>query len=170
MKSLLTLIQHRHDLGQVAVRAFGTAAKDVAAYGGNPFLRFSNPQPSAIDHSPLLATLPETQVHQRAIPVLKQVSIITRNRIYSYEGLAHSLLKDCLSENSVYTVLSQVTTLPNGLRVATEHIPFAETATVGMWINSGSRFETDANNGVAHFLEHILFKGTKARKQLQATS
>jgi processing peptidase subunit beta len=56
-----------------------------------------------------------------------------------------------------------VTTLPNGLRVATEAIPFAETTTVGVWINSGSRFETDANNGVAHFLEHILFKGTKAR-------
>ena len=45
--------------------------------------------------------------------------------------------------------------------MATETIPFAETATVGLWINSGSRFETDANNGVAHFLEHILFKGTK---------
>lgn len=55
----------------------------------------------------------------------------------------------------------QVTTLPNGLRVATEANPYAETATVGIWINSGSRFETDANNGTAHFLEHILFKGTK---------
>jgi processing peptidase subunit beta len=55
----------------------------------------------------------------------------------------------------------QVTTLPNGLRVATEANPYAETATVGIWINSGSRFENDANNGTAHFLEHILFKGTK---------
>jgi hypothetical protein len=34
---------------------------------------------------------------------------------------------------------------------------------VGIWINSGSRFETAANNGTAHFLEHILFKGTKVR-------
>lgn len=58
---------------------------------------------------------------------------------------------------------TQVTTLPNGLRVATEKIPFAETATVGIWINSGSRFETDENNGTAHFLEHLLFKGTKRR-------
>lgn len=57
--------------------------------------------------------------------------------------------------------MTQITTLPNGLRVATESIPFAETTTIGVWINSGSRFETDANNGVAHFLEHILFKGTK---------
>jgi predicted Zn-dependent peptidase len=56
-----------------------------------------------------------------------------------------------------------VTTLSNGLRVATEANPYAETATVGIWINSGSRFETAANNGTAHFLEHILFKGTKVR-------
>lgn len=35
---------------------------------------------------------------------------------------------------------------------------------MGIWINSGSRFETDANNGTAHFLEHILFKGTKVCK------
>lgn len=57
-----------------------------------------------------------------------------------------------------------MTTLPNGLRVATEANPYAETATVGIWINSGSRFENDANNGTAHFLEHILFKGTKVGK------
>jgi processing peptidase subunit beta len=49
------------------------------------------------------------------------------------------------------------------MRVATEAIPYAETATVGVWINAGSRFETDANNGTAHFLEHLLFKGTKSR-------
>jgi mitochondrial-processing peptidase subunit beta len=66
------------------------------------------------------------------------------------------------SDSSLFAQSSgQVTTLPNGLRVATEHLPFAETATVGVWINSGSRFETDASNGAAHFLEHILFKGTK---------
>jgi predicted Zn-dependent peptidase len=58
-----------------------------------------------------------------------------------------------------------VSTLKNGLRVATEANPYAETATVGIWINSGSRFENDANNGTAHFLEHILFKGTKVRRR-----
>eukprot|EP00955_Chlamydomonas_euryale_P037713 350856-Chlamydomonas_euryale.AAC.11 len=58
---------------------------------------------------------------------------------------------------------AQVTTLPNGVRVATETIPGAETATVGVYINSGSRFETDATNGVANMLEHVLFKGTKKR-------
>ncbi len=55
----------------------------------------------------------------------------------------------------------QVTTLPNGMRVASETTPFAETATVGVWIDAGSRYETADNNGAAHFLEHMAFKGTK---------
>lgn len=62
------------------------------------------------------------------------------------------------------TLLSQkvqVTTLPSGLRVASETTPFAETAVVGVWIDAGSRYETAANNGAAHFLEHMAFKGTK---------
>jgi len=59
-----------------------------------------------------------------------------------------------------------VSTLPNSLRVASETTG-GETATVGMWIDTGSRYETDANNGVAHFLEHMAFKGTAKRSQLQ---
>ena len=59
-----------------------------------------------------------------------------------------------------------VTTLPNQLRVASESTG-GETATVGVWIDTGSRYETDANNGVAHFLEHMAFKGTSKRSQLQ---
>ena len=57
--------------------------------------------------------------------------------------------------------ISQVTTLPNGMRVASETTPFAETATVGVWIDAGSRYETAQNNGAAHFLEHMAFKGTQ---------
>jgi len=59
-----------------------------------------------------------------------------------------------------------VSTLPNQLRVASESTG-GETATVGMWIDTGSRYESDANNGVAHFLEHMAFKGTAKRSQLQ---
>jgi processing peptidase subunit beta len=59
---------------------------------------------------------------------------------------------------------TRVTTLPNGLRVATESNLAAKTATVGVWIDAGSRFETDESNGSAHFLEHMLFKGTERRK------
>ncbi|KAI9064625.1 LuxS/MPP-like metallohydrolase [Trametes sanguinea] len=61
----------------------------------------------------------------------------------------------------------QTTTLPNGLTVATETHPHAQTATVGVWIDAGSRAETDATNGTAHFLEHMAFKGTKRRSQHQ---
>ena len=56
-----------------------------------------------------------------------------------------------------------MTTLANGMRVATETTPHAETATVGVWIDAGSRYETAANNGTAHFLEHMAFKGTAKR-------
>ncbi|KAI4328783.1 hypothetical protein L6164_021113 [Bauhinia variegata] len=58
---------------------------------------------------------------------------------------------------------TRVTTLPNGLRVATESNLAAKTATVGVWIDAGSRFETDETNGTAHFLEHMIFKGTEKR-------
>jgi processing peptidase subunit beta len=47
--------------------------------------------------------------------------------------------------------------LDNGLRVATEDTG-APTATIGLWIDAGSRCEDEANNGVAHFLEHMAFK------------
>ncbi|KAK9105205.1 hypothetical protein Scep_022049 [Stephania cephalantha] len=58
---------------------------------------------------------------------------------------------------------TRVTTLPNGLRVATESNLAAKTATVGVWIDAGSRFETEETNGTAHFLEHMIFKGTERR-------
>jgi len=60
---------------------------------------------------------------------------------------------------------TEITTLPNGLTVATESHPHAQTATVGVWIDAGSRAETERTNGVAHFLEHMAFKGTNKRSQ-----
>jgi processing peptidase subunit beta len=61
---------------------------------------------------------------------------------------------------------TQVTALPNKFRVASEH-KHGETATVGVWIDAGSVWETAENNGVAHFLEHLAFKGTKNRTKEQ---
>lgn len=55
---------------------------------------------------------------------------------------------------------TQTTTLSNGLSVATEYSPYLQTATVGIWIDAGSRAETDATSGTAHFLEHLAFKVT----------
>lgn len=62
--------------------------------------------------------------------------------------------------------LTQISTLPNGLTVASEVIPHVDTATVGIWIDAGSRADTTVNSGTAHFLEHLSFKGTKKRTQL----
>ncbi|TEB30604.1 hypothetical protein FA13DRAFT_1733458 [Coprinellus micaceus] len=64
--------------------------------------------------------------------------------------------------NSPFT---EVSTLSNGLTVATEANPSAQTATVGVWIDAGSRAETDKTSGTAHFLEHMAFKGTGRRSQ-----
>lgn len=52
---------------------------------------------------------------------------------------------------------TRVTQIDNGIRVATEDNG-AQTATVGIWIDAGSRYENEENNGVAHFLEHMAFK------------
>ncbi|KAK0561722.1 Mitochondrial-processing peptidase subunit beta [Tilletia horrida] len=60
---------------------------------------------------------------------------------------------------------TQVSTLPNGLTVATQSNPAAQTATVGTWIDAGSRAESDQTSGTAHFLEHLAFKGTNKRSQ-----
>lgn len=57
----------------------------------------------------------------------------------------------------------RVTTLPNGLRVATDSMPHVETVSIGVWIGVGSRHEPAAANGVAHMVEHMLFKGTPSR-------
>lgn len=61
---------------------------------------------------------------------------------------------------------TQLSVLPNQMRVASESTG-GDTATVGVWIDAGSRHETEANNGVAHFLEHMAFKGTSKRSQMQ---
>jgi predicted Zn-dependent peptidase len=55
------------------------------------------------------------------------------------------------------------TTLDNGLTVISEIVPAVRSVSLGVWIKAGSRFETAENNGIAHFLEHMLFKGTKKR-------
>jgi mitochondrial-processing peptidase subunit beta len=55
--------------------------------------------------------------------------------------------------------------LDNGFRVGSETVLGSQTATIGVWIDSGSRYETAANSGAAHFLEHMTFKGTTKRTQ-----
>ena len=57
----------------------------------------------------------------------------------------------------------EMTTLANGLRVITEAMPHVRSVSVGIWIGSGSRRETAEQNGLSHFIEHMLFKGTTNR-------
>lgn len=54
-------------------------------------------------------------------------------------------------------------TLPNGVRILTEPVPYVRSAALGIWVGTGSRHETAGENGAAHFIEHMLFKGTKTR-------
>ncbi len=55
------------------------------------------------------------------------------------------------------------TTLPNGLHIVTERMPHVRSVSIGAWIASGSRLEAGPERGIAHFLEHMLFKGTHTR-------
>ncbi|MGB5557932.1 MAG: pitrilysin family protein [Paracoccaceae bacterium] len=61
----------------------------------------------------------------------------------------------------------QLHTLPNGFRIVTENMPSLESASIGLWIDAGGRHERLDQNGIAHFLEHMAFKGTKRRTALQ---
>lgn len=68
-----------------------------------------------------------------------------------------------MSESS----LTRVSTLSNGLRVVTRHMPGLHSAALGIWIGAGGRNERAEQNGIAHFLEHMAFKGTTIRTPLQ---
>jgi predicted Zn-dependent peptidase len=54
-------------------------------------------------------------------------------------------------------------TLDNGVRVIIEKIPTVRSVALGIWVGTGSRYEQPENNGISHFIEHMLFKGTKNR-------
>ena len=59
-----------------------------------------------------------------------------------------------------------VTTLDNGFRIVSEEMSGLKSASVGIWINTGGRNETLKQNGIAHFLEHMAFKGTRSRSAI----
>lgn len=57
--------------------------------------------------------------------------------------------------------------LSNGLRIVLEEIDYVNSVSVGLWVENGSRNEILENNGISHFIEHMLFKGTKNRSALE---
>ena len=68
-----------------------------------------------------------------------------------------------LTETRLETSQVRRTTLPGGLRVVTEYLPYVHSASVGVWVGVGSRDEGRSVAGAAHFLEHLLFKSTPTR-------
>src|SRR5262245_47913573 len=57
----------------------------------------------------------------------------------------------------------RTTRLPNGLTILTEHMPGLRSVTAGIWVRRGSRHESPELNGICHFIEHAVFKGTARR-------
>jgi len=72
---------------------------------------------------------------------------------------------DALYENGLLPEKSgyEKTILSNGIRVITETIPFLKSVSIGLWVMTGSRDEQPDENGISHFIEHLLFKGTERR-------
>ena len=74
------------------------------------------------------------------------------------------------SEHGIYTINQKAGAymydqikLKNGLTVIGERLPHFRSVSVGVWISAGSQYETREENGLSHFLEHMLFKGTEKR-------
>ncbi|MGH6665585.1 MAG: M16 family metallopeptidase, partial [Pseudolabrys sp.] len=61
----------------------------------------------------------------------------------------------------------ELTRLPSGLSVVTDAMPHLESASLGVWIGAGSRYENADEHGISHLLEHMAFKGTKRRTARQ---
>ena len=64
----------------------------------------------------------------------------------------------------------KIHTLSNGLTIIGEEIPYLKSITLGIWVNAGSRIEEENNAGISHFIEHMLFKGTKNRNSKELAS
>ena len=62
------------------------------------------------------------------------------------------------------------TVLPGGLRVVTESLPAVRSVALGIWVGVGSRDEDVAHAGATHYLEHLLFKGTRRRTALEISA
>jgi predicted Zn-dependent peptidase len=60
--------------------------------------------------------------------------------------------------------MHQKTVLPGGLRIVSEYMPHVKSVSLGVWVQNGTRDERPEENGVSHFIEHMMFKGTKRRK------
>ncbi|GMJ04101.1 hypothetical protein like AT3G02090 [Hibiscus trionum] len=149
IKQLLSLARrsHKPSYSFTAARSSSSAASSLAAAESK---EISPPPPTAMIYDRLaLAVKSNLQKLENPDP-----------RFLKY-GSPHPTLTS--HTHILSSPETKITTLPNGLRVATESTLSSRTATVGVWIDAGSRFETEETNGTAHFLEHMIFKGTEKR-------
>lgn len=75
-------------------------------------------------------------------------------------------LHSCTNGSSDLSLYKK-TILDNGVRIVTENIPYMRSVSIGIWVRCGSRLENQKLNGISHFIEHMLFKGTNRRSALQ---
>ncbi|PSS30503.1 Mitochondrial-processing peptidase subunit beta like [Actinidia chinensis var. chinensis] len=143
----------RHLLS-LARRAQRRTAPSIRSFSTSPAVT-SSPSPSP--------TSPNAMIYDRLAESVKHKLKQLENPDPRF--LQHNSPHPTLADHTsiLAAPLTRVTTLPSGLRIATESNLAAKTATVGVWIDAGSRFETDDTNGTAHFLEHMIFKGTEKR-------
>ncbi|XWS44378.1 hypothetical protein CRYUN_Cryun15aG0039900 [Craigia yunnanensis] len=143
-----------------------------------PYTSFSIVRSSSSAASPLAATATAESKELSPPPptamIYDRLSLSVKSKLQKLENSDPRFVKygspnpTLTSHNHILSSPeTKITTLPNGLRVATESTLSSHTATVGVWIDAGSRFETEETNGTAHFLEHMIFKGTEKRSARQ---
>jgi processing peptidase subunit beta len=108
-----------------------------------------------------LSALQGQQTNPEIARAYEQLNAVTQNQIAGTAAPSPAASADLAAQLASYPA-TDVTTLSNGMRVASESNG-GDTATVGVWIDAGSRYETAETNGTAHFLEHMFFKGTANR-------
>lgn len=124
-------------------------------------------------HSQSISTLPGppgpyVMIYDRLAEAVKQKLKRLENPEDRFLKYNNPHPKDMIPPPPLSFPLTRVTTLPNGLRVATESAPNSPNmATVGIWIDAGSRYEPDNTHGTASFLDRIIFTGSKRRKKRQ---
>src|SRR5438309_10910870 len=85
----------------------------------------------------------------------------TRN---SFSALTVPLFEEAMKQAGI-SIEREV--LPNGLALVAEHMPHMRSVAIGIWVRAGSRGEPAGLNGIAHFIEHMVFKGTSRRSAEQ---
>ena len=83
--------------------------------------------------------------------------------LHAKEFLMTSVHRANNFHSHLHSTAFKKTTLANGIRIVSEEISSAKSVSVGVWVDSGSRNETEKNNGISHFIEHMVFKGTDSR-------